>query len=142
MTRDDLLTMNGVTQPIAEWALDYGIPASLILTRLNRGMSTARAITKPMRAKPGDQLPEPPSTPETYEFDGQAHTIAEWAKITGISQCVLRDRIRAGWQIKRVLTTPTKRGRVSNFSASMGTGAGSDVQAMPKMGFSEIEDSP
>lgn len=142
MTRDDLLTMNGVTQPIAEWALDYGIPASLILTRLNRGMSTARAITKPMRAKPGDQLPEPPSTPETYEFDGKAHTIAEWSLITGISQCTLRARIRAGWQIKHALATPTKRGRVANFSASMGTGAGNAAQESPEIDFSEIEDSP
>ena len=128
MTRDDLLTMDGVTQPIAEWALDYGIPASLIMDRLRYGMSTERAITKPMRAKPGDQLPEPPSTPETYEFDGQAHTIAEWAQITGISQGALRDRIRAGWLIKRVLTTPTKRGRVANLTGPRRTGAGNAAQ--------------
>ena len=30
MTRNDLLTFDGVTQPISEWALDYGIPARRI----------------------------------------------------------------------------------------------------------------
>lgn len=59
MTRDDLLTFYGITQPITEWALDYGITPGLIVRRLRHGLSPERAITKAMPAKPGDRLPEP-----------------------------------------------------------------------------------
>ncbi|MEW9838088.1 hypothetical protein [Mesorhizobium marinum] len=58
MTRFDPLTHDGITQPIVEWALDYGIPPGLILKRLQRGMSVGPAITTPMRARPGDVLDE------------------------------------------------------------------------------------
>ncbi|TJV71051.1 MAG: hypothetical protein E5X76_17850 [Mesorhizobium sp.] len=56
MTRNDLLTLDGVTQPIIEWALDYGIPAKRIMDRLQKGMTVEKAITKPIRAKPGVTL--------------------------------------------------------------------------------------
>lgn len=59
MTRHDLLTYDSVTQSVEEWALDYGITPELILTRLNRGMRVGLAITKPMKTKPGDRLPDP-----------------------------------------------------------------------------------
>jgi hypothetical protein len=59
MTRNDLLAHDGVTQPITEWALDYGITPELILSRLSRGMRVGLAITKPMKTKPGDRLPDP-----------------------------------------------------------------------------------
>lgn len=44
-----LLTVEGTTQPITEWALDYGIPCALIRSRLKRGWSEERAVTEPMR---------------------------------------------------------------------------------------------
>jgi len=59
MTQHDLLTCDGVTQSIAEWALDYGIPPQLIMARLRKGMRVGRAITKPMKANPGDRLGAP-----------------------------------------------------------------------------------
>lgn len=56
MTRDDFITFDGVTQSIDEWALDYGIPARTIMSRLRQGMSAERAITKTISAKPGVTL--------------------------------------------------------------------------------------
>lgn len=41
-------------------------------------------------------------------FEGETHTLEEWANITGISYQVLADRIyRYGWTVKRALTTDT-----------------------------------
>lgn len=58
MTRDELLTFDGVTQSINEWSLDYGIPAKMIMARLHQGMPVERAITKTIPAKPGVTLDE------------------------------------------------------------------------------------
>jgi hypothetical protein len=58
MTRNDLLTLDGITQPITEWALDYGIPAAKIMARLKQGMTIEKAVTTPIRAKPGVTLDE------------------------------------------------------------------------------------
>ncbi|ESX86945.1 hypothetical protein [Mesorhizobium sp. LSHC412B00] len=58
MTRDYTLTFEGISQPIWEWALDYGIPVRTIMTRLHQGMSVERAITKTILAKPGVTLDE------------------------------------------------------------------------------------
>lgn len=56
MTRNDLLTLDGVTQSINEWALDYGIPVRTIMTRLHQDMPIERAITKPIPTRPGITL--------------------------------------------------------------------------------------
>ncbi|MER9763714.1 hypothetical protein [Mesorhizobium sp. M0138] len=69
MNRNDLLTFDGITQSINEWALDYGIRTELIIARLKRGAEVERAITLPMRATPGERLPEMtwPSQPRAAE---------------------------------------------------------------------------
>lgn len=50
------LTHDGITQPISEWAADYGIPCKLIRSRLRRGWSVERAITEPMQVWRGEKL--------------------------------------------------------------------------------------
>lgn len=42
------------------------------------------------------------------EFNGETHTIAEWAEILQIDRATIKDRLRAGWDIKDSLTTPVK----------------------------------
>lgn len=39
-------------------------------------------------------------------WNGEQHTIAEWARITGISRQALYQRMRYGWTVERALTTP------------------------------------
>lgn len=40
------------------------------------------------------------------EYNGETHTLAEWARITGISYHKLKDRInKCGWDVERALTT-------------------------------------
>ena len=53
---DAMLTHDGITQPITEWALDYGIYPNVITDRLARGWSVDRAIITPMVTAPHQRL--------------------------------------------------------------------------------------
>ncbi len=45
-------------------------------------------------------------TNHILEYNGNFHTIAEWSRITGISQFKIRNRVsRLGWTVERALTT-------------------------------------
>ena len=44
-----MLDFDGVSQPVSEWALDYGITSKVICARLRNGWTIERAITEPMR---------------------------------------------------------------------------------------------
>lgn len=49
------------------------------------------------------------STNHRVSHAGQTHTIAEWARITGLDRALLKDRIvRYGWEPERALTTPAR----------------------------------
>jgi hypothetical protein len=39
-------------------------------------------------------------------LEGETHTIAEWSRITGISDLTIDKRLRLGWSVERALTTP------------------------------------
>ncbi|MDF1600167.1 hypothetical protein PZ895_10300 [Mesorhizobium sp. YIM 152430] len=146
MTRDDLLTFNGVTQSISEWALDYGITVEIIMQRLRAGMRVGKAITKPMLVKKGFRLPDPseeedrrPTRPNAImaTFNGETRSLLEWSRITGISRTTIGRRLDEGWTIEKALTTPprgkAKPGVVSNLRASLGTGAGSDASEISEI---------
>jgi hypothetical protein len=41
-------------------------------------------------------------------FQGETHTVTEWAQIRGIAVDTLLARVRLGWSVERALTTPVK----------------------------------
>lgn len=48
------------------------------------------------------------STNRIIEFNGESHTMAEWADILGMTINALFERLKAGWSVERALTTPLK----------------------------------
>lgn len=148
---DTNLTHDGITQPITEWALDYGIYPSVITDRLARGWSVERAITTPMIALPDqklcpDHMPKLPrvrrtqSTNRRFQFDGLTLTIPQWSQRVGIAAHVLRTRIRKGMEIGEALTRPVRTtgpGVGKNFQELTGTGAGCATQDFPKIEISQ-----
>lgn len=56
MTPATMITFDGITQPVTEWALDYGIAPAVIVGRLDRGLSAEQAITTPMVTARGQKL--------------------------------------------------------------------------------------
>lgn len=149
---DTMLTHDGITQPITEWALDYGIYPGVITDRLASGWTTERAITTPMIVAPDqklnpDHMPSLPKRARTaprqplrYEFEGEALTAREWAERMGIEPYVLRQRLRIGMELGDALTRPVRkltRGVGKNFQGLTGTGAGCATQDFPKIEISQ-----
>jgi len=158
-----MLTFDGITQPINEWALDYGIYPAVISDRLARGWTIARAITKPMIVAPAQRLtskhmPGLPASSEDYRtarrkrvaprkpygkrlsHAGRCLTVREWSEVLGVCTHTIDRRIRVGWPVERVLVGRQLAGRpgvVPNLPALEGTGGGSFAQDI-----SEIEISP
>lgn len=118
-----MITLDGLTQPIIEWALDYGIYPAVITDRLARGWTVERAITTPMTVAPrqrmdGTHLPglpklkRKPRVPSPlpklqrgrlYQHDGESFTLAQWSEVCGISVDALRSRIRHGMTIDQAI---------------------------------------
>lgn len=155
---DTMLTHDGITQPITEWALDYGIYPNVITERLERGWTAERAITTPMIVAPQQRLcpkhllnlpplrssPKRPkggskgnggSRPSIFvEFAGDRLSFQQWSERTGIAASTLRKRIKAGWPVEIALSAGCmsgKAGVVKNFAPSLGTGAGSTTHDFP-----------
>jgi len=48
-----------------------------------------------------------------YELDGVTRTIQEWADHYGIGQDTIRQRIKAGWELRAILTKPTQKALIT-----------------------------
>lgn len=48
-------------------------------------------------------------------FNGETHTITEWAKITGINRSTLNNRFNRGWSVEDMLTCPVTHGNQYTF---------------------------
>lgn len=91
-----LLTFNGRTMPLSEWAENVGIDHTVIRSRLRIGWPVERALTEPV---PKRRRKEP------LTFNGETLPITTWARRTGIDSKTLGDRISRGWPVERALTT-------------------------------------
>ena len=167
--RPKLITFEGVTQTVTDWALDYGITPEMISRRLRNGWPVAKAITTPVPAKPGDKLKgayldaalgevkpkakrkvtkpvqrKRRATDLFLTFNGEERSLHEWAKLTGIKYATLRHRLRKGWPVANILTEPVSKnsrrpGVGFDFERHEGTGGGRSAQDRLKISFSPNE---
>jgi len=89
-----LLTFQGKTQCVSEWADELKIPAMAIRRRLHCEWSTKDAL-RPLRPKF-----------HLLTLNGITRTIPEWANVLGMMDSTLYARLRRGWSIKKSLTFP------------------------------------
>lgn len=84
------------------WAYDNGYNDDLSIDRIdtngNYSPDNCRWATKIEQANNK-------SNNRTYTFNGETHTIAEWARITDMPYKKLWKRFYAGWSVERALTT-------------------------------------
>ena len=157
MTSDTIIDHDGVQQTITEWALDYGLTPTIIIARIERGLSVASAITTPMMTgHKGQRLPiyseEQTNVrrryTKTFMVDGETKTIAEWASQIGITPRTLTKRLlrmpieqalamptQSRASRKRKIATITPPGAGGDLRAHSGTGAGRSLQERAEITF-------
>ena len=89
-----MLTHNGETLCIPEWAERVGIPARVIHSRIFHRWTASDALTLPQGAK------------VTLTHDGETRSVAAWAKKTGLPRLTIYNRIKMGWSDADALTRP------------------------------------
>lgn len=164
---ETIVEHDGVSQPIAEHALDYGIPAELIIERLAQGWAIERAITEPMPARRGEKLPrrKPRHNERLITFAGKSQTVRQWAAETGVKRTTILYRLKQGWALRRALTEPARTyladldrgmsiaaakelrnddgpGVVADFAAEPRDRWGSSAHDRPEASFPQHESEP
>lgn len=94
-----MVTANGKTQTLIEWAKESGINQGAIRVRLELGWVPERAVSEPVEL--GRNQFNGKIT--TIEYAGESWTINRWSKEIGIPAATIRRRFMAGWPITAVL---------------------------------------
>lgn len=80
-----MITHDGKTQCIADWARDIGIKENTLRVRLKKGWSVEKALLGSVR-----------NTHRYIEHNGITKTIGEWATYSGLDESTIRRRLEMG----------------------------------------------
>lgn len=90
-----LFTLNGKTQTLAQWSKETGVKYGDIQNRLNYGYSFEEAIN--------------PNFKRIYKCKNEFNTkIRNLCAERGVSYSLVIQRVKAGWEIERALSTPSR----------------------------------
>ena len=96
--RNVVIEYGGVSHTAAEWEDIFEFNRGYISSALGRGWDFEDIIQ--------GKIPEQMNRGKLIEFNGEAHTMAEWIRITGISENAMYSRLRNGWSYERAFTEP------------------------------------
>jgi AraC-like DNA-binding protein len=86
-----IITHNGESRTVTEWAAHLGMSKATIFNRLRAGWPLERVLTAPHRnTRRSDRQGRPA---HLYTHLGKSLTIAEWALETGMSERTIRNRL-------------------------------------------------
>lgn len=95
------LTLNGETHCISEWAQITGIPVTTLTARIKEnGWDVEKALTTPINVK--GHYRKVNSRYVTY--NGETHTVTEWASILGINAGTIFNRLNRGCTAEKALS--------------------------------------
>jgi hypothetical protein len=108
-----VITFEGQTKTVAEWAEITGINEGTIASRLdNRGWTAEKALSVPPARNRGRLI----------ALGSEAHTLVEWARIKGCSVRAITTRLEKGWSVESTLSVPVGRHeRFDKTSITLGT---------------------
>ena len=107
-----LITHNGRSMCIAEWAELLGVSKQLIYERLKRGMSVEETLESPIMDKSKISHCH---VAKRFTHLGTTKTVAQWARDLGISYFTVHRRITVyNWPVEKALFTPARVWRPQN----------------------------
>ena len=86
------ITFKEKSLTISQWADKLNIKQGMIISRLNRGWTIEKALTR--KKYKGTEL----------TYNRKTQTITEWSKETGLSIGIISTRLKRNWSIQRILT--------------------------------------
>lgn len=101
-----ILTIDGESHCLSEWAEIVGINPMTINTRLRRGWSDHDAVYGRERVINRETYRNR-VTNRLLTYKGETHCAVEWAEILGMNVNTIRGRLCRGWSVERTLGTPT-----------------------------------
>lgn len=106
-TNNRLINLNGKEYTLSELSEKTGINRATISQRLDKGMSIEETLETKINY-------------DSYsiEIDGVVNNLKSWCSIKNISYKSVHARIIRGWDIKKALNTPIRKG---NYSKSVKT---------------------
>lgn len=120
--RGRVVTVDGVSRTVEEWARHHGITTSAIYERIRRSWPIELAVSAPRGATyahataPKRVRGDAPPVPRVHAFesqrvthDGRTQDVLAWAHEVGVSIATVRQRVRDGESLERACTTPSKR---------------------------------
>lgn len=89
----------------AEWSLNNGYNETLTIDRIN-----SRGNYSPDNCRWADIYTQANNRKNNHfiTVDGITKTLSEWARVKGIERSIITQRIRAGWDEVKAVTTPVR----------------------------------
>lgn len=101
-----ILTYNGRSQCIAEWAEEFGLNYETFLSRIMRlGANKALSLGSKHGGKGGVALRD---KTQFITYNGETLCVADWAKKLGMYPNAIFGRLKRGWSIEKTLSTPRR----------------------------------
>ena len=91
--------------PFRDWALQNGYADNLTIDRkeLDGPYSPENCRWATMKEQQNNKRSN-----RVIIYNGQSHTVTEWAELCGISKTTLKERLNSGWTVEDALTKPVR----------------------------------
>jgi hypothetical protein len=106
-----LLTLDGITLPMIQWAERMSLPYKTVKNRIRRGMDLRKALTEPVGIS-GDRKARPPAK-HLLTFGGNSMSVRDWESHLNLPKGAIKARVDHGWDTERIFTQPFRQSRTT-----------------------------
>jgi hypothetical protein len=99
-----MVTFQGTTKPLADWADEYGLSYACLHERLLDGWPVEDALRRP-KFNCGEKR----NGHHWLTYDGKTLTVTQWGQELGLPRDAIWARLRRGWSIEKTLSMPLQR---------------------------------